>query len=118
MYVRNRGSVNGDALRRVSLLTRRWEWSGGAMGYWDKVREYWLMAEAVAERLDHALLGRVGVDYRLKGRSEDVETHRSVIKASDGTKCRVNAHVIPGDESSERTKAFKQDFGHNGRRPV
>jgi hypothetical protein len=71
------------------------------------------MGGAGKTMLYDALLGRVNlIDYKVKGRSEQVETHKSVIATADG-KVRVKAIIVPGQDRRPRRDALEHDFSEN-----
>jgi hypothetical protein len=60
-----------------------------------------------------SLQGKVNlVDYPVRGRSKDVESHKSIIRMNDD-KARVRAVVIPGQESEQRNIAVDRYFSES-----
>jgi hypothetical protein len=62
--------------------------------------------------LYESLIGKVGqsgVDYVVKGRSNDVEKHKTLLISRNG-KIRIGAIVIPGQDSDERGAALGKYF--------
>ena len=70
------------------------------------------MGGAGKTMLYDALLGQVDLDYKLKGRSEQVETHKTVIATADG-KLRVKTIILPGQDRRPRQDALERDFSES-----